>query len=427
MQNIITTFAGTGTEGSTGDGGAASNAQLWSPQGVSVDISANVYIGDWGYLRLVTSKGIITTYSGATGTRYYTSVSVDTSGNLYITDSINCQIYFLAHTTRIMSTVAGKAAVGNSGDGGPATSATLQRPAGVAVESLGGVFYIADTYNHKIRLVTRDGIISTLAGTGTIGNTGDGGAATNAQLNYPQGVAVDKSGGSIYIAEPYNYRIRLIVRNTGIMTTFAGSSLGVPSTGDGGLAINAKLGEPYGVAVDVSNNVYIADYYNNNVRLVTKSTNIITTIAGTGTRGFSGDGGAATSAQLYLPYGLCVDLSGNLYIADTSNQKVRLVTRGSSPPSGQPTIQPSSQPTEQPTRVPTNQPTSQPSRQPSSQPSRQPTQQPIIQSSNQPIKPAQVSSLFINFLILFQFFSSSFQTIPTPSHSLPVSFHRNQQ
>ena len=295
-----------------------------------------------------------------------------------------------------MTTIAGMAAAGNSGDGGPATSATLQRPAGVVVDS-SGVLYIADTYNQKIRMVS-NGIITTYAGTGSIGSGGDGGAAVNAQLNYPQAVAVDKLGENLYVAEPDSYRIRLIVRSTGIITTFAGSTYGY--SGDGGMATNARISNPYGVAVDVSNNVYIVDYDNNDVRLVTKSTNIITTIAGTGTRGYSGDGAAATSAQLFAPNGLCVDLFGNLYIADTFNYKVRMVTRGPSSPSGQPTIRPSKQPSQQPI----SRPTRQPSRQPSNQPTRQPSQRPTITSftysctgTSQTLNvPSNVASLIID-------------------------------
>ena len=304
------------------------------------------------------SKGIITTYVGGTGSRNYNAVSVDASGNIYIADTTNSLIYFLT-VAGVITTFAGMAAMGNSGDGGPATSAMLQRPAGVAVDSLNNV-YIADTYNQKIRMVNSAGIITTYAGTGSIGSSGDGGPSTNALLNYPQAIAVDKAGEHVYVADEKNYKVRLVTSD-GIITTFAGSGIVGYSSGDGGLAKYAQLGLPCAVAVDYnSGDVYIGDYFSNNVRLVTKRTNIITTYAGTGNPGFSGDGGAATSAQLYWPFGLALDSSGNVYIADNYNYKVRMVTRGPSSPSGQPTIQPSKQPSQQPTSRPTRQPSQRP-------------------------------------------------------------------
>ena len=152
----------------------------------------------------------------------------------------------------VLTTYVGSGFAGSSGDGGPATSAMLQHPLGVAVDSLNNV-YIADTNNNKIRLVSSVGIITTCAGTGSIGSSGNGGAATNALLYNPRAIAVDRAGENIYVAEPNTYRIRLIVRSTGIITMFAGSIYGY--YGDGGMATNARLSYPNGVAVDVSNNV----------------------------------------------------------------------------------------------------------------------------------------------------------------------------
>ena len=274
---IITTFAGTGDRGSSGDGGAATSAQLGGPYGVSVDISGNVYIADTNNnkIRMVTSAGIITTFAG-TGT------------------------------------------AGSSGDGGAAMAAQLKNPAGVLVDISGNV-YIADTVNNKIRMVTSKGIITTIAGKGTAGSSGDGGAATSAQLSYPYGVSVGISG-NVYIVEYVNNKIRM-VNSTGIITTIAGTG-DRGSSGDGGAATSAQLNGPKGMSVDISGNVYIADYYK--IRMVT-SAGIITTFAGTGTDGSSGDGGAATSATLQNPYGVSVDISGNVYIADQDNNRIRRV------------------------------------------------------------------------------------------------------
>ena len=223
------------------------------------------------------------------------------------------------------------------------------------MDSMNNNVYIADTYNSKIRLVTSNGIITTIAGTGTFGSIGDNGAATNAQLSRPLAVAVDKLGENVYIADELNYKVRLVVVSSGIITSFAGT--GAPGgSGDGGAATSSQLGLPCAVAVDMDGNLYIADYFYNNVRMVMKSTSIITTIAGTGIQGFSGDGAPATAAQLYWPFGLCLDSSGNVYIADQHNYKIRLITRGPPSPSGQPTIQPSKQPSRQPTQQPTSQP-----------------------------------------------------------------------
>ena len=220
----------------------------------------------------------------------------------------------------IITTIAGTGSTGSSGDRGAASSALLNNPVGVSVDISGNV-YIADSLNHKIRMVTSAGIITTFAGTGIQGSNGDGGAATSAQLNYPVWVTVGISG-NVYIADYFNNKIRMVT-STGIITTIAGTGV-EGSSGDGGAATSAQLYYPRGVSVDISGNVYIADFGNHKIRMVT-STGIITTIAGTGVGGSSGDGGAATSAQLYYPEGVSVDISGNVYIADTYNSKIRVV------------------------------------------------------------------------------------------------------
>ena len=218
--------------------------------------------------------------------------------------------------------VAGDGSSGHSGDGGDALSAELDDPHAVAFDSSGNM-YIADYQNHSIRVVNTSGTISNFAGDGTLGYSGDGGAATSAELYYPQGLAVDSSD-NVFIADTLNDVIRRVDATTGIITTVAGT--GSPGyTGDGGLATAAELRDPHGLTFDSSDNLYIADSQNDVIRRVDATTGIITTIAGTGTAGYSGDGGAATAARLYLPHGLAFDSSGNLYIADRNNNRIRKV------------------------------------------------------------------------------------------------------
>ena len=207
-----------------------------------------------------------------------------------------------------------------SGDGGPAVEAWLDSPRGVAVD-LAGNLYIADTYNHRVRRVDATGTITTIAGTGERGFSGDGGPASQAQLDFPYDVAADRAG-NVYIADSYNHRIRK-VDATGTITTIAGSG-GWGFGGDGGPAVEAQFREPEGVAVDGLGNLYIADTYNYRIRKV-DATGTITTIAGTGERGFSGDGGPASQAQLSAPYDVAVDGAGNVYFADNTNHRIRKV------------------------------------------------------------------------------------------------------
>jgi trimeric autotransporter adhesin len=334
---IITTVAGSGNYGFSVDGGIATSVTLSSPQGVAIDVSGNIYIADYTYnrIRLVTkSTGIITTVAGKINDLYGGDgglasavrlsgpygVAVDASENVYIADDY--RIRMVTKSTGIITTVAGNGTFGNGGDGGPATSAKLSGPYGVAVD-VSGNMYIADF--KCIRMVTKStGIITTVAGNGNYGYSGDGGLATSAELFNPYSVAVDASG-DIYIADTYNNRIRVVTMSTGIITTVAGNG-NYGYSGDGDLATSASLRRPYGAVVDASGNIYIADTFNNRIRIVTASTGIITTVAGNGTSGDSGDGGLATSARLYNPYGVAIDVSGNVYIADTYNNRIRLLT-----------------------------------------------------------------------------------------------------
>ena len=385
----ISTVAGTGTPGFSGDGGAATSARLNSPRGVALDSSGNLYIADATNHRVRkvdATTGNISTVAG-TGTPGFSGdggaatsaalgsprgVALDGSGNLYIADWSNHRIRRVDATTGNISTVAGMGSLGFSGDGGAATSATLNLPQGVALDGSGNL-YIADSWNHRIRRVdATTGNISTVAGTGTLGHNGDGGAATSARLNSPRGVALDGSGnlyiatasgirkvdattgnistvapgsgfggdggpataarlngpagvaldssGNLYIADSRNHRIRKVDTSGNISTT-----AGTGANGDGGAANSARLSFPEGVALDGSGNLYIADSSNHRIRKVDATTGNISTVAGTGTSGFGGDGGAATSATLHSPQGVALDISGNLYIADYSNFRVRKV------------------------------------------------------------------------------------------------------
>src|ERR1051326_5130759 len=220
--------------------------------------------------------------------------------------------------TNAITTVAGNGTAGYSGDGGSATSAQLNAPFSIAVDSAGNI-YIAEWSNNRVRKVSTSGTITTFAGTGAGGFGGDGGPATDAALNSPEGVAVD-AAGNVYIADAFNNRIRK-VDPSGIITTIAGN--GNPGyTGDGP-ALSAGLNDPSGVAVDKNGNVYVADNSNHRIRKISGGT--ISTIAGTGVGGFSGDGGPATKAQVFNPTHLTIDGAGNLYIADYSNNRVRKI------------------------------------------------------------------------------------------------------
>ena len=255
-------------------------------------------------------------------------MAADISGNLYFSDTSNSAIRFVNKQTSNITTIVGIIGVsGGDGDDDVATSATLNYPCGLSLDTIHNLLYIADASNNKIRLVTlSSGIITTYAGTGTSGSSGDNGVAVTAQLNYPEGCACDLNG-NVFIADTFNNRIRK-VNSAGIISNFAGSGI-YGSSGDGAKAINARLAFPNTVATDRFGNVYIADTYNNKIRLVNLK-GIISKFAGTGiyTSGPNINGVLAKSAHLNYPIGLTVDYSGNVYIADSNNYVVYRVTNG---------------------------------------------------------------------------------------------------
>jgi len=337
---IVTTYAGSSTSiGYAGDDGAATSAGLIEPYALAIDSSTNVYVAERqdGRIRVVAkSTGNIYTAAG-NGTLGFsgdgsaarsaelnvpTGVAVDSSGEILIADFGNNRIRKTTNNTNgTISTVAGNGGVSYSGDGGQATKAQINAPQGVAVDTAKN-FYIADTANNVVRKVTAAGVISTLAGNGTAGFGGDNSAAASAQLNGPQGVAVDPSG-NVYIADSGNARIRKVTPG-GTISTYAGNGT-AGYGGDGGSATTAELNLPIGLVLDSAGNLYIADYGNNVVRKVTPA-GTISTYAGSGVQGYSGDGGQATKAAMSGPQALALDNGNNLYIADSQNSRIRVVT-----------------------------------------------------------------------------------------------------
>ena len=338
---IINKFAGNGKHcvhptDNCGDGGLAIDANVFNPWGLALDVSANVFIADEldNRVRKVTvSAGTINTVIGS-GVQGFSGdggppraaaldqpkgVFADNTGYL-VADTGNNRIRQARQGT--LNTLAGG---GSGGDGSAATGATLAAPNAVAWDASGN-YYIADTANNRVRKVDSTGTITTIAGTGGLGWTGDGGPATAATLNSPSGVAIDASD-NIYIADLGNLVVRK-VDASGTISTFAGNGNACVITtnpcGDGGAATAANITSPTSVAVDSKGNVYIADYFDHRIRMVNTG-GTITTIAGTGTKGFKGDHGPATSARLNRPYGVSVDASANVYIADSGNNRIRCV------------------------------------------------------------------------------------------------------
>ncbi|HEV7349157.1 NHL repeat-containing protein [Telluribacter sp.] len=335
---IITTVAGNGTRRYSGDGRAATNASLNYPSDVALDSNGNLFIVDNDnhcIRRVNRSNGLISTVAGngqrgfsgdgeiATNARLHnpSGIILDKSGNLYIADQGNHRIRKVSAYNGTISTVAGTALIGFNGDGMDATTTSLSSPASIGVDSAGNL-YIADHGNNRIRKVSvTDNKVYTVAGTGRYDFGGDGGAATQAYLNYPVDIALDVAG-NMYIADRGNHRIRKVDATDGTISTVAGNGINAYS-GDGDLATSASFSNPVSVALDAAGNLYIADM-SYRVRKISVSSGIVDTITGKGTAEFGGDGGAAINANL-IPGDIAVDKVGNIFIADVTNHRIRMV------------------------------------------------------------------------------------------------------
>ena len=336
---MISTIAGTGIGGYNGDNIPATTATLGYFSCIAVDVFGNTYIADPNNRRvrevdIVT--GIITTVAG-NGTVGYSGdgglavnaqfnsinrIALNSNGDLYIVDAHNHRIRRVDRVTGVVTTIAGNGIGSFSGDGGSAIAASLNLPIGIAFDKDDNL-YIGDNENHRIRKVDVNGIITTIAGTGDDSCNGDGGNALLADIHGFYDICTDKYS-NVYLACMNDMRIRKIDQSTGIISTVAGDG-SVGSGGDGNLATAAQLRFPFGNCVDKDDNLYIADRDNHKIRRV-DANGIITTIAGTGILGFSGDGALASAAQLNYPSGVVVDTCSNLYIADKENKRLRKVT-----------------------------------------------------------------------------------------------------
>ena len=335
---IITTIAGSGARGFSGDYDTATSAQLCKPRGVALDRQGNVFIADRenNRIRKITfATGIITTVAGADSSgvngegiaattallQRPSGVAVDAAGNIYISDETNRILR--VSTQGIITTIAGTGNAGYAGDGGPATAAQLNAPADMIIDDKNTILF-ADAGNNRIRKIDAAGIITTLAGTGAAGFGGDGGPATTALLNAPTGLCIDGSG-NLFVADALNHRIRK-VSAAGTINTVAGTGTGGLSN-DTAIATTAKLNEPGAIAIDGASNLYITDCANHRIRKIIAESGMIVTIAGTGESGYTGDGGNATAATLFYPACIALDNMGNVYFSDLGNHCIRKIKR----------------------------------------------------------------------------------------------------
>ena len=347
----IETFAGNGIGSLSADGDPARSTSVIGPTGIVIAKTGEVYFADGNRIRVVRSYGRVYTVAGdgsagfagdrgpaltarlstaSPGAAEMIGLAIDSKGNLFISDTLNERVREITPEGMIF-TVAGSGPPHRSvvspratdvGDGGLGTQAVLAQPRGLAFDELGNLL-IADTANNRVRRLDSNGIISTLAGNGELGWSGDGGPADKAQLTAPESLALDAQG-NLYIADSGNARIRKVAK--GVITTVAGTGSSGYS-GDRGPGTKAELNLPIGLCIDSRGNLYIADAGNNRVRKLDLSGRI-TTVAGTGHAGYGGDSRLATAATLDLPVAVAVDGSASLYIADSANNRIRLIRLG---------------------------------------------------------------------------------------------------
>lgn len=339
---VIQTIAGTGEPGHSGDGGRALNARVNAVQGIAIDRAGNIYAAEYAshVVRKIDTAGMISTVAGVVDTAGFngdnqpatkawlatpSDVVIGPDNNLYIVDKGNHRIRRVDGSGNI-TTVVGNGQQGYGGDGGPATQAKLNLPSAIAFDAAGNM-YIADTGNHRVRRVS-NGVISTIAGNGSFGYTGDGGPALQAKFKSINDVAVSPSG-DVYVADSLNNRVRKI--SNGIISTVVGTGAfniaSVSQLGDGKAASAAIVRWPFALAFDAAGNLYIAEYASNRIRRV-GADGIISTIAGSGDPRLgaaTGDGGPADRARLFGPSGVVVDAAGNVYVSDSRNYRIRKI------------------------------------------------------------------------------------------------------
>jgi Big-like domain-containing protein/NHL repeat-containing protein len=319
---IIDTISGNHLPGFSGDGGPALKASFGWLSGIAVDRDGNVFVIDGNRIReIASSTGIVNTIATIKGA---SRIAVDVSGSIFV--SCQTTIQKITMPAGTVTTIAGiDDHAGYSGDGGPALQAKINAPSKVAIGALGDI-YFADTVNHRIRKIAPDGRISTVAGTGVQGFSGDGGPASAAEFNAPGDVVIDP-GGDLFVADSGNYRIRKVANSSGVISTIAGTGES-GSSGDGGSALSAQFGQLNGLAVDAQGNLYLADYTNNRVRQIATATHTISNVAGNGIAGLRGDKGPAVNAELQTIYGIAIDRYGYLYILTSGVGTTRAVGPG---------------------------------------------------------------------------------------------------
>ncbi len=353
---VISTLAGSGPANSSqgsfgGDGGLATNALLNLPTSVALSRSSDLYFCDWNarIRKINLQTGLVTTVAG-TGVWGFSgdggpalaaklggsgAIALDNFGNIYFADPYNARIRRIS-TPGFITTVAGTGAQFDRGENGPAASIDIGVPSGIATDAKSNVYFSNGSDRvRKINVAT--GVLTTVAGAGGSNYSGDGGPALQAQLDQPSAVTLDAEG-NLYIADRGEHRVRKVNGSNGTISTIAGASFGSGSgvfgfvtylggfSGDGGPATSAILNDPDGIAVDAAGNVYISDTLNYRIRRIDAITGAIQTIAGTGVKGFSGDGGSALNAQITTPSVLVADPAGHVYFADLFNQRIRILS-----------------------------------------------------------------------------------------------------